>query len=47
LIDTALGSDIASVAVNDPPNGRKPNSSAFKLFREMQALKYPEPLLSG
>jgi len=45
LIDTALGSDLPTMAVDDPPNGRKSNSSAFKLFREMQALKHPEQFI--
>ena len=30
------------MAVDDPPNGRESYSSAFKLFREMQALKHAE-----
>jgi hypothetical protein len=30
------------MAMDDPPNGRESYSSAFKLFREMQALKHAE-----
>ena len=33
------------MAVDDPPNSREPNSSAFKLFREMQPLKHPEQFI--
>jgi hypothetical protein len=33
------------MAVDDPPNGRESYSSAFKLFREMQALKHPEQFI--
>ena len=33
------------MAVDDPPNGRESNSSAFILFREMQALKNAEQFI--
>src|ERR1700730_9553493 len=33
------------MAEDDPPDGREPNSSAFKLFREMQALKHAEQFI--
>jgi hypothetical protein len=45
LIDASFGSDLAPMAVDDPPNGRESDPGAFELFREMQTLKYAEQLI--